>query len=73
MFLGQKNRRTNIFLRQKIIIVEIEKLIKTIIQCAYNVRKQLTAGFLENVYQKAMIIELKENGIQVTSETPINV
>lgn len=33
--------------------MEIESLIKAIIQCAYNVRTHLAAGFLENVYQKA--------------------
>lgn len=40
--------------------MEIESLIKTIIQCAYNVRTHLAAGFLESVYQKALMIELKE-------------
>ena len=44
--------------------MEIENLIKTVIQCAYDVRTHLAAGFLENVYQKALIIELKEKGIQ---------
>ena len=43
--------------------MEIESLIKTIIQCAYNVRTHLAAGFLESVYQKALMIELKEKGI----------
>ena len=43
--------------------MEIESLIKAIIQCAYNVRTHLAAGFLENVYQKALMIELKEKGI----------
>ena len=47
--------------------MEIESLIKTIIQCAYDVRTHLAAGFLENVYQKALIIELKEKGI-ITEE-----
>ena len=43
--------------------MEIESLIKAIIQCAYNVRTHLAAGFLENVYQKALMIELKKKGI----------
>ena len=42
--------------------MEIESLIKAIIQCAYNVRTHLAAGFLENVYQKALMIELKKKG-----------
>lgn len=53
--------------------MEIESLIKTVIQCAYNVRTHLAAGFLENVYQKALMIELKEKGIHANTETPINV
>lgn len=43
--------------------MELEVLVKKIIQCAYNVRLQLSAGFLESVYQKALLIELKKNGI----------
>ena len=53
--------------------MEIESLIKTIIQCAYNVRMHLAAGFLEAVYQKALVIELKEKGIDAETEAPINV
>ena len=53
--------------------METEKLIKTIIQCAYNVRIHLSAGFLETVYQKALILELREKGIRAESEIPIDV
>ena len=53
--------------------MELELLIKKIIQCAYNVRKQLPAGFLESVYQKALLIELKKHGLQAQGEMPINV
>ena len=40
--------------------MKTEDLIKVIIQCAYNVRTHLAAGFLESVYQKALLIELRE-------------
>lgn len=53
--------------------MDIEELIRCIIQCAYNVRVRLGAGFLESVYQKALMIELKENGIHAETEIPINV
>ncbi len=53
--------------------MNIEEVIKTIIQCAYNVRIHLSAGFLESVYQKALLIELQEKGIHADTETPINV
>lgn len=53
--------------------MEIEELIKTIIQCAYNVRIHLSAGFLESVYQKALMIELQEKGIHAEVEKPVDV
>lgn len=53
--------------------METEELIKAIIQCAYNVRVHLAAGFLETVYQKASVIELKEKGIHADTEMPISV
>ena len=53
--------------------IEPEILIKKIIQCAYNVRMQLPAGFLESVYQKALLIELGKNGISAVAEAPIDV
>ena len=53
--------------------MDIENLIKAVIQCAYTVRAHLSAGFLESVYQKALAIELKEKGIYADTETPINV
>ena len=53
--------------------MDIEQLIKKIVQCAFNVHFQLPAGFLESVYQKALLIELKKNGIYAVGEMPISV
>ena len=53
--------------------IDPEILIKKIIQCAYNVRLQLPAGFLESVYQKALLIELEKHGISAIAEAPIDV
>lgn len=51
----------------------IEELIKKTVQCAFNVRMHLAAGFLESLYQKALWLELQENGIRADMEMPINV
>lgn len=53
--------------------MELESIVKKVIQSAYNVRLQLPAGFLESVYQKALLIELEKNGISAKGEVPINV
>ena len=53
--------------------MELESLIKKVIQCVYNVRLQLSSGFLETVYQKALLIELSKQNIQAEAEVPIDV
>ena len=51
--------------------MNIEDLIKLIVQCAYNVRMKLSAGFLESVYLNALLIELHDNGLNADKEVPI--
>ena len=51
----------------------MESLIKKVIQCVYNVRLQLSSGFLETVYQKALLIELSKQNIQAEAEVPVDV
>ena len=44
-----------------------------IIKAAYKVHNVLGFGFLEKVYQNALIIELGKTGLNVLSERPITV
>lgn len=53
--------------------MDVEKLIKAIIDSAYNVRLQLGPGFLESVYKNALMLELKKHDIDCESEYPVNV
>lgn len=46
----------------------MENLIKKVIECAYKVHLALPPGFKEKVYQRALMIELKENGIEAQQE-----
>jgi len=48
-------------------------LTSKIIECAYNVHNTLGFGFLESVYQNAILIELEKNGLQATKEVPVKV
>lgn len=50
-----------------------EELISKIIDCAVTVRRALAPGFLEKVYENALLIELKHNGINATSQQPLSV
>ena len=53
--------------------MDVEELIKQVIQCAYNVRMKLSAGFLECVYRNALLIELCDNSLKADKEVPIDV
>lgn len=48
-------------------------LTSTIIKAYYNVYNKLGYGFLEKVYEKAMIIELKKFGLKCERQKPITV
>jgi GxxExxY protein len=53
--------------------VKDEELTKAIIGCAFNVHNTLGAGFLEQVYENALRIELAKQGLQVKQQAPIEV
>ena len=48
--------------------MEYEDITHKIIGCAYKVFNQLGFGFLESIYRKAMVIELKKAGLKVDEE-----
>ena len=53
--------------------MDTEQLIRQVIQCIYNVRHKLPAGFLGIVYRNALYIELKKNQLPVETEGPIEI
>ena len=53
--------------------MDIEELIKVIINIAYEVRSHLVAGYLETVYKKALLIKLREAGLEVEDEVELPV
>ena len=50
-----------------------EELIKLIINKAYEVRSHFVAGYLESVYKKALLIELRKAGLKVEEEVEMPV
>ena len=54
-------------------MMEVEELIELIKNCAKEVRKYLTAGFEEKVYKNALYIELRDHGLAVVTEIPLEV
>jgi len=44
-----------------------------IIKCFFNVYNKLGFGFLEKVYENALLIELKESGLLAIKQVPIEV
>jgi len=50
-----------------------KELTEKIIKIFYRVYNKLGYGFLEKVYENAMMIEFKKEGISATSQSPIKV
>lgn len=50
-----------------------EELTEKIIGCAYKVYSRVGFGFLESVYEKCLLIELRKAGLVAESQIPINV
>lgn len=53
--------------------MEHKELTEKIIGCAYQVSNKMGFGFLESVYEKCMLIELRKQGIEAQSQKSIAV
>ena len=53
--------------------MDIEELIKIIIDCAIEVRKHLKQGFEEKIYKNAMFLEMRYRGLEVLTEVAYEV
>jgi hypothetical protein len=54
-------------------LLQHQDLTQKIIGCAYRVYKKLGFGFLESVYQNALLIELAREGLMASAGEPIQV
>ena len=52
---------------------EINRITEKIIGCVHHVSNTLGSGFLEKVYENALAIELRKNGLNVEQQHPIKV
>ena len=53
--------------------MEHKDLTEKVIGCAYRVYNKMGFGFLESVYEKCLMIELRRAGLQAESQKPITV
>lgn len=51
----------------------MDVLTQKIIGCAFHVSNQLRFGFLEKVYENALALEIRKNGLKVMQQYPIQV
>ncbi len=54
-------------------VLQHEGITKAVIGCAFEVINELGAGFLESVYEKALVLALRQKGISVVCQHPIQV
>ena len=53
--------------------MDMNTLIRKVMDCGYRVHLALTPGYLEEVYKKAMMIELADAGLHAQKEVKIQV
>lgn len=49
------------------------EITEAVIGCAFEVIKELGAGFLESVYEKALLLALKQKGLSAVAQQPMSV
>ena len=53
--------------------LKYEEITKAVIGCAFEVINELGAGFLESVYEKALLLALRQQGLSATAQHPVKV
>jgi GxxExxY protein len=53
--------------------LKYEAITKSVIGCAFEVINELGAGFLESVYEKALLLALRQKGLSAVSQHPAKV
>ena len=53
--------------------MEFKELTEKVIACSYRVYNKMGAGFLESVYEKCLVIELRKAGLLVETQKAIQV
>ena len=52
---------------------ELDRVTERIIGCAFTVSNRLGCGFLEKIYENALVIELRKAGLRVAQQQPMEV
>lgn len=50
-----------------------EELTAAILKCCFEVSNELGSGFLESVYEKALIVALAQTGLPIQAQVPLKV
>ena len=71
--MSMSNNPPNPVNPQNPVILSIDQITEKIIGAAYRVYNTLGAGFKEKIYQRAMVVALKQLGLAVEEEYPLNI
>ena len=52
---------------------EHDPLTEKVIGCAYTISNSLGSGFLEKVYENALVHELEQSGLEIIQQKPVQV
>ena len=58
---------------QDVIRFQHEAITRSVLGCAFEVINELGAGFVESVYEKALLLVLRQKGLSAMSQYPVRV
>jgi GxxExxY protein len=59
--------------REEDTLLQHEDITSAVIGCSIEVINELGAGFLESVYEKAMVVALRQKGVSASAQHPVHV
>jgi GxxExxY protein len=72
-FVSREGAKWNKIIRANVLSVEIERLVKTVIDTGLKLHIDLGPGLLESVYEAVLAARLEKLGMRVIRQMPINI
>ena len=57
--------------KERMIIMDIEKIFKKVLDCSFQVHTALGPGLLESAYEECLYFELEQSGLNVVKQKPL--
>jgi len=69
---NQRNTKENTkYHKDKVKVMDIEKIFKQVLDCSFKVHSALSPGLLESAYSECLYFDLVQSGLKVEKQKPV--